>query len=227
MTTAIDILREAYATSRLNEAERIADESGELLTLLNDRLRYYMAMGARKNRTRFGGRLVSAYDANAAGWPIPQGAEMVLRLEAGSSMTSPVIAAGTEVALLPYDQRHIEPQKPAVYTLGAFVYPAGRAVDPGNGNLVFLTASAPAAIPTLTSPLPIAWPETFDSILKWEIAIYLAQKDGERDNEVAAFNAQLMKETTSFMDYVESLFLNETRSYGHGGRFTSPKVTPR
>lgn len=222
---AIDVIRQAYATSRHNEAGRVADESGELLTVLNTTLRGYMADGARVNKNFFGDRLTVEHDGE--GWGQPPNAEMIVRLEAGSGMTSPAIVAGTEIVSLPFDQRHIEPGKPAVYTFGQKFYPAGRAGDPGNGKLVIMTAAAPADLTSLDDELPASWPETFITLPKWELAIYLAQKDGERADEVTAFERQLAKEVARFEKHLESALVVEVRSYGHSGKFNSPRVTPR
>lgn len=346
MKTALQIFQQAYATSKLNEAGRIADESGELLTLLNELLRGYMAEGARVNRKFFGDRLTvqgdyidatpdapavaqqgaagaTAYsyriiainsrgersmisaatqvaDGNAVltavnfnritwaavagadhyliirsasagnpastgligttddpdtltfddtgivataysnpaanettpGWRRPQTAEMIVRLEAGDGLETSAdaaIAEGTEIADLPFDQRHIEPGKPAVYSFGQWWYPAGRAIDPEDGPLVVMAAAAPTELAAITEELPELWPESVGNpLLKWDLAIYLATKDdaAARASEITAFAAQRERAHAAFLAHIETESTTEVRSYGHGNRFTSPAVKP-
>lgn len=227
---AIDVFRMAYATSRHNEPGRIADENGELVTLLNELLASYHAEASRINRRFFGERFDVEYDGEVGGWPRPERAEMVVQLKAGTGMKtsegSP-IDVGKDIVDLPYDQLHIEPGRPAVYSWGQVWYPAGRESDPVEGMLTVLASAAPEPLSDRDSNLPAKWPKTSVALLKWDIAIYLAVKDGDREAEVAAFREQRDREHARFLALVEHESITETRSYGHGGRFTPPGVRPR
>jgi hypothetical protein len=226
---AIEIIRSAYATSRHNEAGRLADESGELLDVLNSSIREYFAEGAKVNRRFFGDLFEVGFDAGRGGWPRPERAEMIVLLEAGSGMTSTggAIALGTGIADVPLDQRHVEPAKPAVYSFGQLWRSRGTAVDPNDGSLNVYASVSPAPLTDLEEELDALWPSSSNSLLKWDLAIYLAVKDGERDAELAAFARQQERDYARFIDFLEHESITETRSYGHSGRFTSPRVTPR
>lgn len=228
MITALDVFRAAYATSKLNEPGRIADESGELLSILNTDLRGYFADGARTNRRFFLKKFATPFVAGtpSGSWPRPAGAEMVVRLEAGDAMGNTLVP-GTEIADIPFDQRHIEPGKPAVYNLGQHWYAAGRGGDPVSGLLTVFASASPTPLVGIADAIDPLWPATFVPLLKWGIAIYLAQKDGGRDNEVTAFTAQQAKEYGRYLAYLEHETTTEVRSYGHAKQFTSPSVTPR
>lgn len=227
MKTAKQIIQEAYATSKHNEPGRIADESGELLTLLNARLRRYFAIGGRKNRRFFGKIFDVAFVPGTplGGWPRPAGLETALKLAAGDTMGNAQIAAGDEVADIPFDQFTAEPGKPAVFNFGQVWYSrAKQPKDPVNGTLrVFGTAAAtPCA--ELDSKIDPLFPDTYTTMLKWDLAAYLALKDGERDNEYKAFIAEQVREEAEFLEYVQYETATEVRSWGHGGEFNSPAI---
>lgn len=227
--TALQIMQSAYATSRHNDAGRVADESGELLTILNRLLREYFAKGARVNRKWFG--TISEVAFASGGWARPTTAEMIVRLEAGTGMQTAgavAIAAGTEIADVPFDQRHIEPGKPAVYSFGQVWKPRSLlAPDPVVGSLSVFASAAPTELATTATQLPALWPESANGILIFELAIYLATKDGERESEVVAFTAERDKAEKQYLEFLEHESTTEVRSYGHDNRFNSPSVKPR
>lgn len=226
--TALALIQRAYGTSRLNDANSIDDEADALLALLSELLRGYYAEGARANRKLFAQRVAVPFDNGA--WKRPPNAELVMRLEAGADTKKAddsAIAAGTEVIELPFDQRQIEQGRPAVYELGQRYYTAGRAaVDPAKGGLVFMAAVSPDDLEDLEDELPEEWPESAGNpLLKWDLAIYLAQKDGERDNEVTAFTGQRERAHARFLAFCETASTTEVRNYGHTNRANSPAVS--
>lgn len=227
--TALQIMQSAYATSRHNDAGRVADESGELLTVLNRVLRDYFAEGARINRKWFGKKTSVALASGT--WARPVTAEMILRLEAGAGMQTAgavAIAAGTEIADVPFDQRHIEPGKPAVYSFGQLWYPRSAAApDPQAGSLSLFYSAAPTVLAATSDQLDALWPESQNGLLIFDLAIYLALKDGERANEVAAFTAQRDAAHAQYLAFLEHESTTEVRSYGHGNRFNTPSTSPR
>lgn len=227
--TALQIMQSAYATSRHNDAGRVADESGELLTILNRLLRDYFAEGARVNRKWFGDIVEVALASGT--WARPTTAEMILRIEAGTGMQTAgavAIAAGTEIAEVPFDQRHIEPGKPAVYSFGQKWRPRSTASpDPVAGSLSLFISKGPTVLTTTGSQLDALWPESQNGLLIFDLAYYLAVKDGERPAEAAAFKEEREKAHASYLNFLEHESTTEVRSYGHGNRFNSPTVKPR
>lgn len=230
--TAKEVLRMAYATSKLNEPGRIADESGELLTLINSRLRSYFADGARTNVRFYAKRLTVAFEAGSgglgSGWSRPAEAEMIVRLEAGGAMGAvPNLALGTEIVDLPFDQKHIEPARPAVFNFGQRWYSRGLAIDPVSGDLVVFASVRPTKLTTLEQRLDPLWPDVCTPLLKWDVAIYLARKDGKREAEVEAYTAERATEYDSYLKYLVHETTTEVRSYGFGRSFNQPGTTPK
>lgn len=221
--TVQELLQRAYATSRLNEKGRIADESGELLNVFNEVMRGYFADGARVNRKFFSDKLDSAFSTDH--WPRPTTAEMILGFEAGSGMTG--LTEGEEIAEIPFDQLEIEPGKPAIYELGQKYYPAGRTDDPSDGTLVVVATVSFTEATATSDTIDTLFPASFLSLPKYDLAIYLALKDGDRQAEVEAFTAMREREYARYTAFLEHASTAEVRSYGHGGRFTSPRVQPR
>lgn len=226
--TAKDIFRMAYATSKKNEPGRIADESGELLSLLNAKLRSYFADGARTNARFYAKQIAVGFDAPNGGWPRPAAAEMILGLKAGGAMgATPALTSGAEIVDLPFDQLHIEPGRPAVYNFGQRWFTRGTVLDPQSGNLFVLASVRPEIAKTINDRLDPLWPDACTPLLKWDIAIYLARKDGNRDNEVAAFTAEREGEYGSYLKYLQHETTTEVRSYGFNRPFNNPGVTPK
>lgn len=226
--TALDVFRQAYATSKLNEAGRVADESGELLSLLNSKLRSYFADGARVNARFYAKKIEVAFVSPSGGWPRPAAAEMILRLEAGGTMgATPSLTAGTEIVDLPFDQRHIEPGRPAVYNFGQAWYSRGTAIDPISGSMIVFASVRPTRLTSINERLDPLWPDACTPLLKWDIAIYLARKDGNRAAEVEAFSAERASEYESYLKYLQHETTTEVRSYGFNRPFNNPGVTPR
>lgn len=232
MTTALQIIQRAFATSRDNDAGRVAEISGELLEVLNDAIEAYIAEGGRLNDKFFGERIVVGFDNG--GWARPAEAEVVLRLEASSATSADVIDGGeaqlldegTEIADLPIDQRHQERGRPAVFDFGQTWWPAGRTGDPSDGDIVVFATTSTDRLTTTAASLPAKFPRAGHACLKWELAIYLAQKDGGRDGEIVAFTAQLEKAKARYLSFLENATRTEVRSYGHAGGFASGKSTP-
>lgn len=224
--TALDIFRQAYATSKLNEAGRIADESGELLTLLNSKLRSYFADGARVNARFYAKKIEVGFEGG--GWARPAAAEMVLRLEAGGAMgANPALTAGTEIIDLPFDQRHIEPGRPSVYNFGQRWYTRGNAIDPVSGSMIVFASVRPVKLATINDRIDPLWPDACTPLLKWDIAIYLARKDGNRGAEVEAFVSERGDEYATYLKYLQHETTTEVRSYGFNRPFNNPGVTPK
>jgi len=228
-TTANDLIRAAIATSRHNVRGETASDA-ELIALIGDLLDGYMDEGARVNRRFFGGRFTVGFDATVGGWPRPAGVTMVAHLLAGEGMQtsgSVTIPPGTEIVEIPIDQRETERGRPAVYQWGQVWYPAGRESDPVAGELVVLGSRRATRPATVDDPIDPLWPEAHVPLLKWDLAIYLAQKDGEREAEVAAFTALRDQAHARYLAFLQAESITEVRDYGFGGVFPSPGVTPR
>lgn len=210
-----DILLAAYAKSLKNKPGAIASESGELLQLVIRAMRGLYAFAARVNPLFFAESAVVAYAA--PGWPRPVTAEAIFRIE---------LPTGTEVALVPFDDRAAEPGMPAVYEFGQKFLPASAlAPNPQNGNLTFYYAKRPTDPADLDANVDAMWTEQFNELLILEVAIYLALKDG-RSTEIPGLTASRDRWANLFVAFLEHETVNERRRFGQVARFNVKSMMP-
>lgn len=228
-TTVNDLIRAAIATSRHNVRGGTASDE-ELVALIGDLLEGYFGEGALVNRRFFAGRITVDYDSSLGGWPRPSGATTVVHLVAGEGMqtaTGQAIALETEIVDLAFEQRTTELGRPAVYQWGQVWYPAGRGTDPAAGKLVVFAGMRPTLPAATEDTIDPLWPEAHNPLLKWNLAIYLAQKDGERQDEVDLFTRLRDEAYGRFIAFLKGESLTEVRDYGFGNSFPDPGVKPR
>lgn len=230
-TTVRQIIDAAYATSKKNQPGAIASETGELLEMVNRSLRGFFAEGARHNRKFFGRRIEVEFNAGASGgWQRPEGAESVVRIEAGDDVkdgAGSTISAGTQIVEVPFDQRNAEPGKPCIYSYGQVYYSAGNERDPAEGDLIFFCSMRPALLTALEGvegTLDPLWPEQFNQLLILDVARYLAVKDGGREDEVAAFAAEYEREHQRYIEFLQHESTTEVKSWGHFNRINPPSI---
>ena len=135
MRTVQQIIDAAYARSKDAQQGVDADQAGELLPIIADRLGLFFQMGARVNPEFF----ATSKDVSPTGsyWERPPDAEMVYWMEDSS---------GNEVVRVPRDDQGAEPSKLAVYSLGQRYYPATRSAMHPSGALTFIYAKKPDAL---------------------------------------------------------------------------------
>ena len=221
-TTPQDILNGAYAKSEKNMPGTIATESTELLQLVIRAMRGLYAFAARVNPTYFAEKAVVAVAAGA--WPRPVTAESIWRVE-GDATTLPALPVGTEVVVVPIEDKQAESGKPAIYAFGQKFYSAGNANDPTGGNLTFFYSKRPTDPATLATALDATWVEQFNELLVLEVAIYLALKDGRAD-EAAALKADRDRWAQLFIAHLEHETANTRRRYGHLRRINTQTLVP-
>lgn len=216
-TTVQQILDAAYATSKANRPGTIASETTELLQVVQRSLRMLFADAVEHNRVFYVTRQAVAWDAILQGWPMPKLVEAVIRIER---------ATGVQVAEVPFDDRRAELGKPAVFMVGQVFYPAGNALDPVNETLTMFCSKMPATLSSLDSTLDPLWPEQFNQVLIWDVAQYLAVKDG-REGEAAAFTTERDREHARYVNFLRHATTTLVRRYGHDGRAnTQQTITP-
>lgn len=172
-TTPAMILNLAYGRSKRNRPQSDLG-AGEKIEVVARALRGLYAVAARVNPWVFASS--AAVNFAAPGWARPANAEAILRVEKPD---------GSEVTVVPFDDRQAESGRPAVYEWGQIFRPAGNPNDPTSGQLTFYFATRPATPATLDTPLDALWIESYNALLELEVAIYLALKDGRFD-EVGA-----------------------------------------
>jgi hypothetical protein len=210
-----DILQAAYAKSLKNRPGAIASESTELLQVVIRSMRGLYAFAARINPLFFAESAAVAFAA--PGWPRPQNAEAVFRIE---------MPSGAECVVVPFDDRQAEPGMPAVYEFAQKYIPVtALAPNPQNGNLTFYYAKRPTDPADLDSAIDALWTEQFNELLILEVAIYLALKDGRVD-EVGAYKLDRDRWANLFAAFLEHESMNERRRYGQVARFNVKSMMP-
>lgn len=196
-TTGNDIIELAYSRLMDVSPESIAteDTSGELPLLVNRALAGLFSVAAQANPWFFGKVATVGFETNE-GWYRPADAEAVYRIETGD---------GTEVVIVPFEQRNIEPGEPTVYMFGQYYRSTQLPLAPVSGNLLIYYSRLPVDITALTDTIDASWPEQFNELLALEVAIYLAIKSNlgpelgalkeDRNAWAARFVAFLQHET--------------------------------
>jgi len=219
-TTVQDILYAAYSRSTQNNPGTIATESTELLSVVQRAIDGAYAFAARINPTFF----ADTADVVGVGsvWARPELAESIFLIEESD---------GTEVAVVPYNDRGAEALKPSVYEFGQNFYAAGNvAVDPGaTDTLTFYFASRPATLTDLTDTLDALWREQFNELLVTEVAIYLAVKDGagqSRQTELQALIGERNRWANRMAAHLEHATANLRRRWGQIQRINTEALLP-
>lgn len=226
--TPQDILNWAYGKSKRNVPGTIATESDELRNLVGRALRGLYALAARVNPTFFATTSTVAIASSA--WARPEDAESVFRIEAAAASPPTSITSGTEIVVVPFDQRTVEPGKPAVYRYGQAYRPVSASatvepISPQNGSLTFFYSKRPAIPATLSTVLDSQWVEAYNELLALETAIYLAIKD-KRGDELPELKAQRDAWVKLYIAFLEHEHVGERRAYGHIARFNTHTRVP-
>lgn len=215
-TTPQDIIDAAYGRSLQNQPGQIATESTELLNLVNRSLRGIYAFAARINPTFFAEKATVAHDGT--GWPRPEAAESIFRLE--------MAADGSEIAVVPYDDKQAEEGMPSVYRFGQTFFTVGGADDPaGTDDIDFFYAKRPQDPGGLNQTLDPHWAEQFNELLVLEVAIYLAIKD-DRGGEMTALVNERNRWARRLAMFLEHETANERRRHSHLRRINTNSLFP-
>ena len=214
-TTVLDILRGAYGRSLKNKAGAIASEQVELVRVVQRAEQGLFSFAARINPQYFGDQATVAVASSA--WPLPETAEAVFRIE---------MPTGAEVAVVPIEDRLLEPEKPSVYFLGKGFRSVGGTSDPVAESLTMFYARRPATLTATTSLLDTLWPEAHNDLLIDEVAIYLAIKDqgSGRDLELKAIMEERDRRAMLFAAHLEHVVGNATRR--HSPVILTPSIAP-
>lgn len=228
-TTVQEILDVAYAKSKRNVPGQIATEATELLDVVGRAQRGLYALATRVNPLAFAVEGVLPSGAGATNWDWnlterPSGTVVGNEIEAFLRLENPL---GTEVVVVPFDQRDIEPGMPAVYYMGPRFYPAGNLNDPDptSDSLAAWYAKRPAMFTDLTDTLDEDWREGFNELLALEVAVYLALKD-ERGAELGELKQQRDRWLTQFVSHLEHAVAFERRSWGHFRVINTNRLIP-
>lgn len=192
MTTVIDLTTAALARSFTNRPELSDPASAELVGVLSRQFMELFALASTINPLFFGASLTVARtegpSASSTGWARPADAHAVVKLEASTDTQASgvAMAAGTEIVIVPFNDRALEAGTPAVYELGQLFVSAGNVGDPTTGGLVIFYQKRPTPLTNGGDSIDPLWRDEFNELPILGLAKYLAKKDG-RDADVAAF----------------------------------------
>jgi hypothetical protein len=212
-TTPNDILTAALGTSLKNRPGVLATDATELRSKVIRALRGLYAVAARVNPTFFAESSAVAF--LTSGWPRPETAESVYRIERNANTTGGSGASGSEVVVVPFDDRGAELGQGAVYPFGQVYRSAGNAKDPTGGELVLFYARRPTDPATVNATLDAQWTEQFNELLILETALYLAGKESTRGEEVARLTQDRLVWLNLFIGFLQHETANVRHRYGH------------
>lgn len=197
--TPREILAGALALSARAMERQLAWE-GEGLDAVHRALRALVAFGARINPEFFGARKAVEFNN---GWLRPPEAELIYWIE---------LPDGQQVVPVTHADRKAEEGLPAVYRLGQRFYGAGNPLDPTAGELVFLYARRPEKPASVDAEIDPIFPDGYDDLLKHEVAVDLAVKDGRAD-DLAALVPQRDRWIGLYSAFLEHETIGERRRY--------------
>lgn len=213
-TLVRDILYGAYGKSLKNQPGYIASEATELIQVVYRAMRGLYAAAARVNPIFFGESANSAY--SAPGWARPIMAESIYRIEN---------SVGTEVVVVPFDDRSAEPGFMSVYEFGQVYRPTLVGPVIGFGLLTLFYSKRPTLPATINDPVDAMWPESFNELLVHETAIYLALKDA-RNEEIPTLMGERDRWAKLYFGFLEHETANERRRIGATSRFAVRSLAP-
>jgi hypothetical protein len=214
-TTPQIIIDDAQNRSSKNRPGVLLTDATEGLRLVIRAMQGLYSYGARVNPIFFAGTAEVPFAS--PGWPRPENAESVYRIENPQ---------GVEVVVVPYDDRAAEPTEPAVYEIGQVFRPASAAApNPQAGNLTFWYARRPANPANKDAAIDALWPEAYNELLILEVAIYLALKDGRMD-EVGFLKEERNVWLKLFTAFMEHATANLRARYNLVRRFTTNTIVP-
>lgn len=199
-TTPQQIMDAAFLRSKKNTPGASASEPTELFQLTIRVVRTVYAAAARVNPFYFGTSEDVAFATT--GWPMPETAESITRIE----------AAGSPIDIVPFDDRQAQPEDASVYFYGKEFRSAGNVNDPTSGTLTFYFSKRPDDPANKDSALDPLWTEQFNGLLIDELAIYLALKD-ERMAEVGQLKSDRDRELQLFVAHLEHVVPIEKRRF--------------
>jgi hypothetical protein len=209
MATPRDLLIAAFAVSAKNQPDKIATQDTELLRVVNASLKACAAIAARVNPA-FPFAKTADVAFSAGGWAVPSDAEAIFYIENADS---------DEVVVVPFDERRAALGDPAVYLLGKKLLSAGNTLDPTSGTLTLWYSYRPADA-TIDGTIDANWLTDFNSLPVYDIAAYLAQKDG-RIEEAQSLAASRNSWLAAYVAHLEHVIVAEVRRFGNV-RYTNP-----
>lgn len=223
MPATVQALADAgFALSRLSRPELIATQAAALTKVVDRAQVALFQFAARVNPLVFSAQV--EVPVTTGFWQRPSNAESLFRVEGLGAGTTPALSG--EVIVVPYDDRSAFAGTPAVYRMGARLFPAGNAGDPTGGSLRLFFSRRPAQMVGLSSSTDADFPDVFLPIFEYEIAAFNARADGGRDGELDLMLAERNRHITLFEQWLEHETQNESRRMAEVRRFATERRAP-
>lgn len=225
MATVLSVIESGLAMSAMNRAELLATSGVELVRVVERAQDAVFAFMARLNPSLIGATADVSFDG--MGWPRPTDADLVYRIEGRGALTTPNTTG--EVKVVAWDD--LGAATPAVYRNAQSYFSAGKTADPTAGILRFHYAGRPAALSATTDSLDTRLPNAYRAIFEYEVATYLARKDGGRPNdagvmEQATMAAERDRWLSLLADWCAHETSNETRRFDEVKRIVTEERKP-
>lgn len=221
MSTAGQVIQRGLAKSSAARPETMAGgNSGELIVRLGRGIQEVFQVLARENPNVLGA-VVPGVPFGSGGWSRPANALKVVKILADvGTIANPVIPAGQEIFVVPFDDQQLYLGSPCVTEFGQMFLPTAQAIDPSGGTVTIYICRQPNLPVALTDPLDALYPSAYESYLEFDIAAYAAKKD-ERDADVAAFNSEKSAQLALIVDWSR----DQTNSLVQRWPLVQPPVT--
>lgn len=209
-STCQQLIEAAYSRSTANDAGKLATDLELIGELDRTYQRFYAELAIAS-----GDNALSTSALTLAGTPatatLPTDVIDVVRVEKATD--------GSKVYLIPASEKdrawHLSP---AVYRQGTTLVSRNRVGDPVSGMvLTTYVLDAPAALTALGSTLDPRWPHRFDSLLVLDLALYLSDKDVDRNpQDYTELRTEYRDELAAFASLVGNS--NSAKETPHAGR---------
>jgi len=173
--TAQNVIDQGFAKSAAARPETLADA-------IEQRLREVFNVISREQPAIFG--TIATVPFDGTGWPRPGNAQRVLLVTAtAATIANPVIAAGKEICVVPFDDQLFCAGRPSLYEFGQRFVPVGQTMDPTNGTVNVFYSRAPQVPATVSDTIDALFPDQYQDFLNYDMAAYLAVQDDRGDDE--------------------------------------------
>jgi len=228
MATVSDVLNIAFARDKRAQRNKSATDE-ELFRVLSEVMGRYFAEGQRVNLNWFIEEEPVPHEDTVDGWSRPENAESVRRIE---------LPSGEPVSVVPFDNKGVEPYKPAIYRVGRTYKRVpdanikGRKVKtnpvPPNATLTFYYSRVPNRnrVTALATQLDEMWPDGHETLLGVELALYMARKDNREEGQ-AALEAQRVEQATRFFKFLEHEDRTGVRPTEREDKWSVPVAMPQ
>lgn len=212
-TSAQSLVTAAFARDAMIDVASVSTQYAEVISALGRILRRWMQRGVRRNPEYFGvvKNVPLSASGSISGWARPSDAAAIYRIEAAGDTkdeVNAVIANGSEITVVPFDDRAFIAGDPAVYEIGGRFVRAGNAGDPASGSLNFIYAATPSVPAAITDIIDVRFPDDHADLLISDLNVWFAKRDGR---VATSFEDAVKDAAENYYGFLDNATLNVTR----------------